>query len=247
MVLCAIEATTRHASAEVRINDIPAAVIGHPTGTGSGYIPIPAFVVAGRNEIAARLIAVPPGGEEPPFVELRAAVFQEGDIYFTGAGRELARIDWTGPGPEAVLRQTFVADFGPAEWSWSRCQRWPDPAAALADAGAFVSDLARAYYASDAGWLEAASGPKFDDMARAFTNVSGPEIRAQTAALIAASPAQPVPQTAPPQPRLCCEGRLLMLTGTDGRPWLRKPRPGQPETAAQILIGKLDGRWQVIR
>lgn len=244
MVLCALEVIAKGAFAEVRLNDLPVATVGLPGGHGRAFVPLSAFVVRGANQLAARVAAMPDAEEVK--VEIRVAVFQEGDTFFTNAGRQLARLDWAGPTGQAMLADSFDATFGPAAWAWSRCAPWPSPAAALADATPFVQDLARAYFANDTAWIEGASQAKFADMAIAFTNVTEDEMKAQATMILEAEPAEPLPPLEPPQPVLCGNNRLLLLLGPDGAPWLRK-RTTPGATGLEVLLGKIDGRWQVVR
>ena len=247
MILAALEVITTAAAADVRLNDVPVAMVGLPGGHGRAFIPAPGFIVSGPNRLAARFVPI---GEEQPgaaSAQVRLAVFQEGDDFFTGAGDELARIDWTGAsGPSASARD-FAADFGPPGWSWSRCVRWSTPQEALSDAMVFVQGLARAYLANDTQWIEAASAPKFADLARAFPIFPEAEMKAQVAEMIRSEPPTPTTSLPAPSPQLCADNRLLFLIGADGGPWLHKGGTGPRAGGAEMLLGKLDGKWQVIR
>jgi hypothetical protein len=246
MTLCALEVVTEGAFADVRVNDLPVTLVGLPKGFGRAFIPLPSFIVRGLNQLTARVAAAPDAAGSSLKVEVRIAVFQEGDDFFSSAGRELARVDWAGPTGQAMLSREFQADFGPASWAWSRCQTWSSPDEALADAMSFVRDLTLAFFNNDTNWIEQASQPKFADMAIAFTNVTEAEMKAQVAMALTAERPEPLPPLPPPRPALCASNRLLLLLGPDGQPWLRK-RATPNATGAEVLLGKIGASWHIIR
>lgn len=247
MVLCGLEAVTRGTIAEVRLNDIPVATVGPPEGAGRAFVPVPAYVVRGTNQLSARFTPTPGPDAASPRAEVRVAVFQDGDRYFSNAGQELARLDWAGDSGPTTRNREFHATFGPPRWAWSRCDAWLTPDTALADALPFVRDLTRAYFASDAAWMETFSSAKFSDLALAFTNISEDGMKAQVASVIRREAPQPVPALAPPVPALCGDGRMLMLLGHDGLPYLRKTGSDSHLVCAEVLLGKLGGAWQIVR
>ncbi|WP_420382710.1 hypothetical protein [Novosphingobium sp.] len=245
--LYALEVDTKGAAADIRLNDIPVAIVGLPGGSGQAFIPVPDYIIRGTNRLAARVMAVPEHQPSAAKVVIRIARFDEGDGFFSNAGQELVRLDWNGTPGQAMLARDFQADFGPLQWSWGRCATWSTPAEALNDAAAFVRDLVKAYFAADADWIEHASSAKFADLALAFPSIPVAVQKAQIANAIRSDPPEPVPNLPPPQPVLCCERRLLMLLGSDGHPWLRKQRPGARGSGAQLKLGKIDRAWQLIR
>ncbi len=247
IALCAMEVTTNGAAADIRINDIPVATVGMPTGHGQGFIPVSSEIVRGANQLSARVVSVP----DPPMagakVEIRIALMREGDRYFSNAGRDLVRLDWVAVPGQNMLSKDFAADFGPAQWSWSRCAPWPTPAAALDDAMPFVRDLVAAYFSSEADWFEQASTAQYADMIVAFPALSEAEQKEQIATAIRSDPPEAVPPLPQPRPVLCCHNRLLLLQAPEGGAWLRKRGPGARGSGDQSLLGKVDGRWQIIR
>lgn len=247
MVLAGLEVVVTGAEAELRVNDVPVVRLGGP-GTSRGFMPAVAYVIRGENRLAARLVAVASSPPAASRAQIRLAIFDEGDTYYSNAGRELARLDWQGAPSPDLLATRFEAAFGPTGWSWMHCRRWLSAEQAIRDAHDFVVQLVRAYYQSDAYWIDEASQPKFADAAQAFTNMPESEMRRITSTLIAQTPKVSVPvDVAPIQPQLCGDGRLLELRDADGRPLIRKlDSRGQPFEPA-ILIGNLEGRWQIVR
>lgn len=242
MILAGMEIVTTHAVADVRINDVPMALVGAPDGFGRAFIPVPAYLVRGANMIAARM---GPVGETQGKAEIRIAVFNEGDDFFSGAGGELVRLDWSSAEGAGVRSQGFGVGFGPDRWAWHRCQSWDQPEQALADAAGFVHELSAAFYASDTAWFENAAGAQFDDLAQAYSAIPAEQLRQQIAGAIAGAPPIPMPELHPPVPVLFAEKRLLGLFSADAEPYLR--RPGETGVAARVLLGKLGGVWQIIR
>jgi hypothetical protein len=242
MILAGMEIVTTHAVADVSLNDIPTALVGAPDGFGRAFIPVPAYLVRGSNMLAARIGLV---GEAQGKAEIRIAVFNDGDDFFSGAGTELVRLDWSAAEGTGVRSQGFRVGFGPERWAWHRCQSWDRPDQALIDAAGFVRELITAFFASDAAWFESAASAQFDDLAQAYSAIPADQLRQQIAGAIASAPPIPVTEQPPPVPVLFAENRLLGLFTADGEPYLRKP--GDTGMAARALLGKLNGAWQIIR
>lgn len=244
MILAGLEIDAERVRATVRINDVPVAAVGGPGG-GRAFLPATPFIVRGENWLSVDTTPYPAEGEAAPRLVARIAVFEEGDAYFTDAGRQLARVEGGG-GAAPLGRAPFQADFGPGSWSWMRCRVWPSAEAALADAVPFVQEMLEAFARSDAGWFGDVSAHKFADSAQAFPTLKRAVIERIAGEEVAALPASAVPRVTP-IPVLCGDGRLLQLQSAGGEPLAMKPDGDGNFATLSAIVGKLDGRWLIFR
>ncbi len=246
MPLAAIEVTTKGVMLEVRINDVPTLMVGE-VGDGQAFMSVTAFAVLGSNRLVARA-RINEAGQKASAVEanIRVAIFSEGDHWFTNSGSELLRLKWSGGSNPTMLEGHFNCSFGPTAWAWEACQRWDNVTLATHDAMPFIQQFVQALAICDTTWIEAVSDPKFADMAIAFPAVSETEMRAlNSKQLMETIPISP-PQVSP-SPQLCGGNRLLQLQAGGGQPLLRKKTTDGHEVSLSAIIGKLAGRWQIMR
>ncbi|PCG13347.1 MULTISPECIES: hypothetical protein [Sphingomonas] len=220
----------------IRINDLP--VVALIAEGMRAYVPVPALLVRGANSLSAQVRANAPEAR----LSARVALFDDGEEFFTGAGRTLARID--APPTTGRVQVTFDCPIGPAAWAWHSCRRWASAAEALASAAPFVATLTAAFTRGDAATIVAACAPYLADLASAFPNRPAGfyaqqmmEHLSQRATLLPLRPDGSV---------LCADGRLLHLLAGDGNDLIRGQDQDGP-FSWRALIGEIDGRWTVIR
>ena len=249
-----LEAIAYH-PVEVLLNDVfMARLDGTADNAGRGYLPAAQLVRRGSNRLTVRLLQpfFPPPPPEPGefqkvWVRARVAAYADGEHFFEDQGQNLVDLVWSPPTPGATRELAFQSPLGPAQWAWERCDPLDVGPLTVRDALGFVETLQTAYRAGDPAPILDASAPKIADLAIAFPNHTPATL--QSAIATSVSDWRPGPSPAPVQfaPRLCGDGRMFDCLASDGHPYVRRVNEGGDPTYLRLMIGRMSGRWHVIR
>jgi hypothetical protein len=250
-----LEAVVLGVTVQIRVNDIPQTRLSSTTEPMRAWLPMPSYVQRGSNRLSFRFAAppppvpsTPPDAEGPPeiFVNLRIARFAPDEGAFENAGTTLAKLIWTSRA-RAEPDVPFESPLGPLAWSWARCEPLTLDPPTVEGALRLVREIEQGYRSSDASVFIRASEPKIRDMDEAFPNRSREEIVEVMSSVFAEAHPERVPEPVRFAPALCGDGRLLECLGSDGKSYVRKVAENGAQRYLGLIIGRLDGRWQVIR
>lgn len=241
----------RDLDAEARVNDIPLAR-GHRGAHRVIGVPLAEYLLEGPNRLELILHDdAPPGAE----ALARVAAFAAGETLAREGGAPLARLA-PALGPDAAAPLRIGAEFEPPRTALpSRPPAWAlaariDADAERAEAEAYALHLARLYEARDVAGLLAEFAPALETRLRAYPAVDPAMARAGFASQFETDGAWSPEPVSPGSPvlRPAADGRLLELTGPEGRPLLRTapPRRAPGSTELPAFIGRLDGALRVL-
>lgn len=237
-----VEASIKGVLVEVRVNDIP--VVKLSPASMRAVIPIPQDLVFGDNRVS---VQVKPSGERERQINLRVVEMQDGDEFFTGAGRVLADIEVGGSMVAPSAERAFIWPHGPRAWSWQACQHWRTAEEAGRDAQPFVAKLITAFYGADVNAMIKFAEPLYRDLAIAFPNRTYEDrvamAREDFGSTGRAFSAGRFEQW---QPKLVGEGRLLQLVTSSDTDLLEK-HSTEGLVSWPVMIGKAGPDWRVFR
>ena len=250
-----LEAVVFGLDVDVRVNDIPQTRLRSTEEPIRAWLPMPAYVQRGSNKLGFRFVTPPPppaagppdeNGPPEPYVNLRIGRFGVDEPAFENAGATLGKLIWSHRA-RADTAVAFESPLGPPSWSWSRCELLKVDAPTMDSVLGFVREIEAGYRRSDAAPFIAAAQPKIGDMDAAYPDRSRAEIiEVMSSVFSEAAPEQDVAPVAF-APQLCGDGRLLDCLGADGKAFARKRGPNGAQRYLSMVVGRLDGRWQVIR
>ena len=249
--------------AEVFFNGAP--LIGSPSGTKHSLIQVNHWLIDGSNAIEVLVRQVRPRRQESAaetFVDNSSLTvfFGQGDESHLSCETPFevltSLVETTLPGDERSLPYTVRAVAGVKSpfpvWRWQRSERLPATDDMLRGAIAFVANVYGIVAARDLARLEELAAVTFEEIAPAY-RYSPDTARAEFRKSYQWLFSQPNFALAPLDPheidfRSCCEGRLLDVRTRGGEAAVRQQ--GMETNGGwflPLMIGKVDGRWAILR
>ncbi|HYD76638.1 hypothetical protein [Ramlibacter sp.] len=251
---------------EVRINDIPVALVAPGESAGPIDVPVNEFVIPGSNVMAVTANANPlPSRVREPWAgpaesgvqagapaRLTARLFAEEGHKPVGWFTPVD-IAWAGPAAPNPVTQEKAFNVGDSShaWGWTRAAVL-NPATAAADAHPILVHLHRLLQAGDIGGLATVLQAKLQEVtADAYDIAAGPMANALRQQLQACmqSPEWTLLPVDRPQVdlRLVAGRRLVECLRPNGTPALTYVSQDEEEFSLPVMLGVLDGRWAVLR
>lgn len=260
--LARIQATNMRV--ELRVNDVPVAILPPGAAVGGAEVPLNEFLVAGPNRAVAiahanplpSRFADPWGPQAEPGVQLGAPASLQVQIVRVGAGSAgfaPVQLGWNGaaqPAPASIDR-SFNVDTPFPSWAWLRARelQGADAAAAYQALRALHDRLAR----NDAAGIATLMDLKLQEVATgAYRAPAGP-LRAGLAQGLAQCMGNPAWTLLPVEPgqvdlRLVAGRRMAECLRPGGAHALTYVKANSRATFfLPVMLGMLEGRWQVLR
>jgi len=264
-----VRADFSNVRAEVLVNDIPVAMLG-PGDSSPFVVPVNQFVVKGRNSLGVILHAGPdigtadqpwpngvgaPGYTGPATATIRIGYYAENETALGTDKPALVSLHWEGmatPRPQR-LERAFDAAIEAAPFAWQSATPIAvvDAATrvqALDYLGRLHALLAHAQFDEFIG----EQSVKLEEIAKVAYGVPADYMRAPMLQALRAHSAPPYAL----EPfnrddidlRLIANGRMIECLKRGRRPLFEFRRPGSDETLSlPVMLGRIDGRWQVLR
>jgi hypothetical protein len=249
---------------ELRINDVPAALYAPGEATGGAEVPVNEFLLPGANQLQAWVGTHPqpsrareawasqPGVVLGALAGFQAELLREDDGA-PSAGFQPLRLAWQGvaePQPR-VLEQAFSAGVATPRWAYTQATALGPEA--LAAAMAALQQLRALLEQKKVDSVLALMAGKLDEVTRQAYGVPPEPLRAGLQRALQRTLADPAWQPLPLDPaaldlRLVAQGRLVECLRPDGRHAFTWVKPGSSATFfLPVMLGLLQGRWQVLR
>lgn len=248
---------------ELYVNDIP---VGRAGGGLQPYLatPIPEFLLDGENKLevilgAGATPAASKNGEEScpkaePEMEVVARIvrFVDGEMTGPGRGETLAEIVWTGAKEDAFpTALNTTVDLGKqfGEWKWQTAEKLTLDEATINSAIEFIKMIQDNYSKSKPEEIVKFAKFKHEEAIRsypAYGEVDFNEMFIEQLKEMSQHP-QWKPDDLPREEydlRLIADGRLIETISKEWRPIIRM---SEGNFGYPMMIGRIDGNWQILR
>jgi hypothetical protein len=249
---------------ELYVNDIPVARAGGQQQPFAS-VPVPEYLVDGENTLTLVIGcgSTPSTAKTGPCewgetadsameAVARIAVLQEGMMAGPGAGEALMELTWTGEAQDALPKVvTVTADLGEqfGDWAWQSAEVLTLDDATKKSAIAFIEKIKASFEQGKFNDIVAVGQAKFDEAERSYPIYE----KGMMAAMFAEEMGQMTqhPKWKPGEMsrdeydlRLVAGGRMIDPVAKDWRPIVRM---AEDQFAYFMMIGRIDGEWQILR
>lgn len=248
--------------AELYVNDIPVGRVGGKLQPWAS-VPVPEFVVDDTNTLSVVVgigdtpaMAMPGQSSSKcnPQMKVQARIvrMQDGELARPGSGETLVEINWTGEKEEPLpLVLSAKGDLGKqfGQWQWQSADELTLDSATYESAAKFISEMMTAYTAGKPDPIIKMAKFKHQEAVRAYPEYGDVVFEEMFKEQMEEASQEPnwKPYALPRSEydlRLIANGRMIEAVAKDWRPILRME---DGDYAYPMLIGKVNGEWQILR
>jgi hypothetical protein len=249
--------------AELYVNGFP---VGRVGGDMQPYVasPIPEFLIDGENRLEVVLGAGPtpavsrngeatcPRAGANMLARARIARFIDGEMTGPAQGETLAELRWSGEGEDTLPKViATIVDLGKqfGEWKWQTAEKLTLDDATVKSATEFIKMIQKNYSECKPEEIAKVAGFKHAEAVRAYPAYGAIDFGEMFIEELKAMADHPKwkPGDLPVEEydlRLIADGRLIEAIGRDWRPIVRM---AEGDFGFPLIIGRIDGEWQILR
>jgi hypothetical protein len=249
--------------AELYVNGFPVGRIG---GNLQPYTsaPIPEYLIEGKNKLEVVLGAGPtpsvcrtgaaacPTSDATMIARARIARFKDGEMTGPERGETLAELLWTGENEDDLPKViSTTVDLGHlfGEWKWQSAEPLTLDDETVKSAIAFIKLIQKNYSDCNAEEIAKVAGFKHAETMVAYPAYGSFDLEAMFIDELKQMADHPQwkPDDLPVDQydlRLIADGRLIEAIGKDWRPIVRM---AEGDFGFPLIIGRVDGEWQILR